>query len=85
MGALDPALHPIAPSECFDMFSLLDDIHPSDETFLKDMIKYEIPLDFDILSKYHLLGLDLVAIKSIPDFPFESNRPLYRSSNIGIF
>ena len=84
IGSLEYHLHPISPSECFDMCSIWDDILPSGEVFLDSMIQFDIPFDFDVHSKNHVPRLDLVAIKFNSNFPFYYDLPIYRSLKIGI-
>ena len=58
MGTLDPALHPIDPTECIEMCPISNGLLPLDEVFLEYLIQSEL-----------LLDVGLVVTKSNRDFP----------------
>jgi hypothetical protein len=81
MGALEPSLHPIDPSE----FAFQDVVLPLDEDLLEAMTSLNIPLDdvAMLLSNDHIIVMDYPVTKSSPNFPFEFDLTIGRSSNIG--
>lgn len=81
MGALEPSLPPIDPSEC----SFQDVALHLDEDLLEAMNSLEIPFD-DVamaLSNDHIFGLDYPATEPDPNFPFAPDLTIDRSLNIG--
>lgn len=82
MGALEPSLPPINPSE----YSLYDVVLLLDEDLLEAMTSLEIPSDdvAMVISNDHIVGLDYPTIGPSPSFPFEPNITIDRSSLNGI-
>ena len=77
MGALEPSIPPIDPSEC----SFQDVVLPSDEVLLEAMTSLGIPLDDAamVISNDHIFGLDYPTTKPNPNFLSETNLMIGRS------
>ena len=82
MGALEPSLPPIDPSEC----SFQDVVLLSNEDLLEAMSSLGIPLDdvAMVLSNDHTFGMDYPTTEPNPNFPSEPDLSIGISSKTGI-
>lgn len=82
MGALEPSLPPIDPSECSFQVVVL----PSNKDLLEAMTTLDITSDevSVVLSNDHIFGIDYPTTESSPNFPNEPDLTIGRSSYAGI-